>query len=72
MKGKNCNGRTESAQVTRQLSRSDVLPPPLAPPIGVHSSFLSAGVSKISYHRETETSVTECRTLSSATTTKYK
>lgn len=48
VKGKSCSGRTESVQVTRQLSSSDVLPPPLAPPAGVHSSCLSAGVSKIS------------------------
>lgn len=47
----------QSAQVTRQLSRSDVLPPPLAPPTGVHSSFLSAGVSKISYHKEKQKQV---------------
>lgn len=50
--GKSCSGRTESAQVTHQLSRSDVLPPPLAPPAGVHSSCLSAGVSRISCHQE--------------------
>lgn len=50
-------GGQESAQVTRQLSRSDVLPPPLAQPIGVHSSFLSAGVSKISYHKEKQKQV---------------
>lgn len=47
-KGQSCSGRTEWVRVTRQLASSDVLPPPLAPPAGVHSSFLSAGVSKIS------------------------
>lgn len=44
--------RGQLVQVTRQLSSSDVLPPPLAPPAGVHSSFLLAGVSKISYSKE--------------------
>lgn len=29
-----------------------MLPPPLAPPAGVHSSCLSAGVSRISCHQE--------------------